>query len=497
MDFKKLVVAVFVLACAVLLVLFALLAYPVPGGDSGFFLVPALQLANAGVLTNPLFINEQAMRIIDPSGQKRFLFNPPLYPLLLNHGMIGASPWDIFLSIAILSSLVIGASALALYRMAARVGSLTWPALSAVLLALLALASGLVGSSGRPEILASLWVALGILVFLHGNRRHDWILFGFLGGLMLSTHLVSGILALLVLGALFAARYQPRETLARFSGAALVELLTFTAVVSLGPFGVWETVRGAVINASQVSSGYAEQFSNLFTPSQFLHYYFLSPATPFYGLVVLLVFVSSVFFYRRYRVRIVSPFLFKLAAVGLVLAVGSILYSVGHVFYLVAFAPLLFLGFLRYFWEGGAAPKVAVLVVLALVATGIVRIILLFPVYLQATPTLSEARGVFRAASQQSSIQGLRIGVTGSFWTLSEDYDRMYLYNTYPEKPREDTALIFFQQRYSGLRTPPEIAGCVLIENRFSSTPPHVLGVPLGNTMPGYAYAAYQCSAPL
>jgi len=89
----------------------------------------------------------------------------------------------------------------------------------------------------------------------------------------------------------------------------------------------------------------------------------------------------------------------------------------------------------------------------------------------------------------------MRFGVTGSFWSLSEDYHRMYLYD-WPEGPKEGTASIFFQQRYSGMLTPPEIPGCVLANNQFSSAVPRLLGVKLGNTMPGYGYAVYDCRSP-
>ncbi|MFH1162125.1 MAG: hypothetical protein V1696_02525 [Candidatus Jorgensenbacteria bacterium] len=473
--------------------MFAYHAYPVPGGDSEFFLVPALQFANGKGLTTPLFPDEQAINLIDPSGAKRFLIYPPLYPLLLSRGMASASPVDIFVSIAALNTLTIWLSAFVFYKAVKRERAANWSDVLVAVLGLLALASGLVGGSNRPEILGSLWVVLGILVFLWAGKKYDWIWYGVLLGLMFSTHFVGGIVALLIIGTMFAARFEWQRALARISAVLFAAVLIFCAVVALGPFGVRETVAGTIKNALMVSAGHAAQFSEWFTLPNFLHYYFLSPVTPFYGFVVLLMFVSGLFFFRKYRNRLVSPVIFAACVAGLVGVLGSMIYSVAHILYLLIFAPLLFLGFIRYLSESGIVPKIITVAVLALVATGFVRTVLLLPSFLEERRGFYEVREAFGKVMREHPDKDTRFGVTGSFWSLSEDYGRMYLYNYWPERPKEGTAFIFFQQRYSGLLTPPEIAGCVLANNAFSQETPKIFGMKLGNTMPGYGYAVYEC----
>ncbi|MEK7169288.1 MAG: hypothetical protein AAB377_00975 [Patescibacteria group bacterium] len=490
---KKAALVLVCLAIAALFLVFAKNAYPVPGGDSEFFLVPALQFSNEGILTNPLFSDEQSIDSIDPSGMKRFLIYPPLFPLILNHGMTGAAPLDIFLTIAILNILVIWLSAWIFFRATKKDGELGWSKVFAVILGLLALASGLVGGSGRPEILGSLWAVLGILAYFYAGKKYDWSLYGILLGLMLATHLVGGIIALLVLGTVFAARHKPKEFFGRIFGALILGILTLFLTIKLGPFGIWETLSGTVKNALAVSAGYTAQLSEWFTLSKFIQYYFLSPVTPFYAFVVILLLVSGWFFYKKYRPQISSPRLFALCAVGLLIMLASMIYSVGHIFYLLIFAPIIFLGFLCYFSEAGNFSKMAVFMTLALVSTAFLRTIILFPSFLKEEPTFAQVREVFAKKSGEHKNDNLKFGVTGSFWSLSEDYGRMYVY-PWPEKPKENTAFIFFQQKYSGMIFPPEISGCDISDDKFSGEAPKFLGIKLGNTAPGYNYAVYKCA---
>ena len=131
--------------------------------------------------------------------------------------------------------------------------------------------------------------------------------------------------------------------------------------------------------------------------------------------------------------------------------------------------------------------------VFILVATGFLRTTLLFPFFLKQGAALEEARAHFAELVRPLESEDALIGVTGGLWTLTENYEKVYAYNTWPEKPKEKTALVFFQQRYSGMRTPSAIDGCTLTYDSFSGSLPQIFGIKLGNTMPGYGYAVYDC----
>jgi hypothetical protein len=171
---------------------------------------------------------------------------------------------------------------------------------------------------------------------------------------------------------------------------------------------------------------------------------------------------------------------------------SKVTYSLGHVFYVSLFAPLIFAIFIFYFLKTGLFFKSVIIITFLLVGTGIVRTALLFPSFVAQGATLDNARKQFEVVINQRG-RAMKIGLTGGLWALTEEY-----YNTYPyaslEKLRDGTALIFFQQRYSGMLTPPPIEGCALFYDRFSKEIPRMFGVRLANTMPGYGYAIYDCS---
>ena len=118
-DFKKIAIIFACLFIAALFLVFALNAYPVPAGDSQFFLVPAVQFAHNGTLISPLFPSEWEMDLlIDPSGMRRFLFYPPLFPLAVSFLMPVASALGVFTALAFLNIAVVAFSAFAFYKIA-------------------------------------------------------------------------------------------------------------------------------------------------------------------------------------------------------------------------------------------------------------------------------------------------------------------------------------------------------------------------------------------
>lgn len=478
---------------SVLLLVFAYYAYPVPAGDSLYFVVPAVQFKEKGELTSPLYPSEWMMdKIIDPSGAKQFLFYPPLFPLVTSALSPEATPRGALIAIAFINIAVVWLSALLLYKVANKRGKHSWQKTLIMLLVLVALASSL-AENGRPEVLARLWLVMGCLVPLYVPKKYAYIFYGILLGLMFATHPPAGIFSLLALGIAFGATYTFKDVILQGSKILSIGFVTALGGIALGPFSIRETVEGTFRHAVTVSHIVAGETQKWLTPSNFFHNYIVSPTAPWYGLVALLILISGIFFYRKYRVRMVSPLISLVSAVALAYAMGKITYTIGHNFYLTLFAPLIFLVFAKLFLEGNIAWKGLTVFVCVLVTTGFIRTTLLFPFFLQQGATLEEARADFAELARPLEGKDGLIGVTGGLWTLSEDYEKVYAYNTWPERPKEKTALVFFQQRYSGIRTPPAIEGCARTYDSFSRDLPRIFGVKLGNTMPGYGYAVYDC----
>ncbi len=488
---KQGVVGIVALGAALLLFAFAGRAYPVPAGDSVFFITPALELATHGTLTNMLFIDKTEMNnLIDPTGQNRFLFYPPLFPLALRALMFAPTPQAAFLAIALMNTLVVIFSALLFYKTAAENGKISWGMVCIIALALLALMAGLDIDNGRPELLARVWVVLAALVPFYA-KRYDWLWYGLLLGLMGATHTIGAVALFLIIGTVYAAKHRTKEALKRLVFVAGLGAMLAALIVTLGPFSLADTIHGIFAHAGAVRGSVTSAVGTAFTVHNLVHFYLFSAMTPFYGLVILLMLGTGWFFYRTYRDRIKSRTLFIICTALLALVLAQIIYTVGHVFYISLFAPLIFAAFIAFFARTKRLGKWLTIAVLALVSLGIVRTALLFPFMFQQ-PTLAEARMHFAEAAKALK-EGEKIGVTGGLWTLSENYEKMYMYNDWPEPPAEDTALVFFQERYSGLVMPPLIPGCRLETDKFSQDVPHLFGIKLANTMPGYGYAVYTC----
>jgi len=457
-----------------------------------YYLAPAVQFAAKGLLISPLYPSDWMMNnIVDLSGMKRFLYYPPLFPLLLSYLMPEATPQGNFIAVEILNIAVMFSSALLFYKIATKKNDLSWPKVFLIILFLITLAST-VAETGRPELLARLWVALGALVYFYVPKKYDWFCWGILLGLMFATHPAGGIFSIFVLGMLLGISLKPREIILKGSAIFFLGILIFLSVIALGPFSIGETFGGIFRHTIAVNHIVSQSTQKFFTFSNMLNYFIISPTAPFYGLVMLLTIVAGIYFYRKYWRHLISPRFVFLCTALLIFFLGQAI-LLGHAFYPSLFAPLSFSILIYFFLEKGIFKKIAVVVVFGLITTGILRTVALFPFFLKQRASLTEARVRFAELTKPFSESNAKIAVTGGFWSLTENYKNVYPYNTWPEKPKENTALLFFQQRYSGMLTPPEITGCNLISDKFSREIPKIFGVKLANTMPGYGYAVYNC----
>lgn len=489
---KKIIIFFSVLAIACAFLIFAKNAYPVPAGDSQFFLVPAVQLAENGKLVTPLFPDEKTIDfLIDPSGARRFLFEPPLFPLFLEILMPIPSVFGIFWSLAFLNVAILILNAFLFYKVIVKEKKSSWVYVLLVLISILALASGL-GESGRPEILVQLLVNSALLVLIFVSQKYAWIFYGIILGAVFAIHPGLGVMAFLILGIYYGVILKLNGVTLRMSAILFIAFFITLGIIKLGPFGIKETIEGTWANAITISHALSLGNQGFLKASDLLGRYIISQTAPFYGFVVLLVFMAGIYFVYKYRKKIASlTAVFIFILVLIVFLIKSV-FPGGHASYITAFAPLIFLILIRFFLEVNKYLKILTIFILVLVSTGFIRTALLFPFFIKQNEHLTEVRVDFAKFSSQYKNKGL-IGITGGLWTLTENYEGVYSYNVWPEKPKENTDLIFFQQRYSGMLEPPKIENCNIIEDKFSREIPKFLGIRLANTMPGYGYAAYSC----
>lgn len=492
LNSKKLAIVFFCILLAALFIIFAKNAYPVPAGDSQFFLVPAIQFAKNGLLISPLFPDEKTIDlIIDPTGMRRFLFEPPLFPLILSQLMLAPASYGIFFALGFINIALLFLSAFLFYKFAVKNRELKWSSVFLIFISLLALTSSL-AETGRPETLARLFIVLALLASFFILKKYDWIFYGIFLGLIFATHPALGFISILVLGIFFGATLKFKEIILKGSALILIAFFTVLGAISLGPFSIKETIEGTWANAITVSHALSTSNHEFLEFRNLIKYYFTSQAAPFYGLVIILTIIAGLFFFFKYRQKIVSLRATVFFGVALIAVFIKLIFSAGHIFYITAFAPVIFLVLFYFFLKTGSLGKISTVLVLILVSIGIIRTTLLFPSFLKQRPTLKQARVDY--AKIVSGRPNSLVGITGSLWPLTENYKNVYSYNSWPEKPKTDTDLVFFGQRYSGLLKPPKIKGCEIIDDKFSKEAPKFLGFKLGNTMPGYGYAVYNCN---
>ena len=337
-DSKKIAIVVAALGISGLFLMFAFFSYPVPAGDSIYFLVPAVQFAAHGALTTPLYPSEWMIdTVIDPTGARRFLFYPPLFPLLMGLIMPQANAYGIFWAIAVVNSGIIFLSAVLFYKITTRLGNLNWSKAALIALALVALAASL-AETGRPEVLARLFITIGALVPFYVTKKNDWIPFGILLGLMFATHPAGGIFSLFVLGVFWGITRTTRELVFTSVATLVSGLVVSLATIAAGPFGAYETIASTIRHARVAGNIFADEAPALFTLGNLFRHYIASPAAPFYGLIIILSLVGGAFLFKKYGKRFASPRIVVFSSFALVAIFAKVIYfMIGHVFYFVLF----------------------------------------------------------------------------------------------------------------------------------------------------------------
>ncbi len=496
-NFKKLVVIGALALTASLFLVFSFNAYPVPAGDSQFFVVPAIQYRAGAIMASPLFPSEWEIDLIlDPTGQRRFLFYPPFFPLIVSYLSYEASPVAAFLAIALINIAVLCLFFILMYYTVIRnkfsKNNFDWLSVFMMIFGLFALASSL-AENGRPEVLARLWVILGLFVYYFSGKKFDWFCYGILLGLMFVTHPPAAIFSILILGILFGVENKSKDALFKISATTLLSVAFGLLLIGVGPFDAKETIDGTFINALLVKHGASQTNDSWYTVSNLISHYLASPIAPFYGIALILFSIASFYFFKTRKDKIKSMIVVLVSFLLLVLVIYKIVVPLGHMFYFALFSPIIFLVVISFSLESKRWLKILTILVFFLVSTGFLRTTALFPYFLKQDAGLDDARANYLKLVNDYKGQKFLVGITGGLWTLTEDYKNVYSYNFWPEKPKENTSLIFFQQRYSGMINPPEIKGCSIISNSFSNELPKIFGYKLSNTMPGYGYSAYSC----
>lgn len=152
-------------------VLFASSVYPLPGADSNAYMPAAIVYANTGKLENPVFslADNPVVRLDD----HRFLWQPPLFPMVIGALMPTADARNAFVTLSIISSITLSINLLIWLIALQRSRTTDWLTLLTCVSALFACSAILLSlqKSGRPESLVALFCSLMVLCGIQYLRQ--------------------------------------------------------------------------------------------------------------------------------------------------------------------------------------------------------------------------------------------------------------------------------------------------------------------------------------
>jgi hypothetical protein len=463
--------------------LFGASAFPVPSADSHAFVPPAILFAAGGGLRAPL---SELTRHLDAQGAGRYLQYPPLFSLILAALLRNPTPRAAFRAIAALNVIDLSLSVLLFVRILRRsshpLGEASFLTCG---IAILGVATVLLGQqTGRPEVLATLWVLLAAHVAITLETERLVLPCGILLGLLGATHPMGGFLLGLVLTLHFAYYRPPSRALVLTVSVLALSLLVFAAILAGSPYGFAETLTGIRRHADIALISRASRPDLLF-------YWIESSGATFFAFPYLLLPAMVAGRLRERWGTIRSPVLFLTALpilIGTVLYTGVVLPELSYD--LLLFAPLVLATNLWVTLEAPQGSPLHAVVPAAhgLAAVGYLRMLVLFGFFLLHGTPLGAARMAFNRFLPERG----HVAITPSLWVVSEDYDRMRVFPFAEGTAQLDADVLMIQQTYSGLAEAPRLPGFRLVEDRFIHSPCRILGLTVARTVPGYSYAVYR-----
>lgn len=284
------------IASSIVLVIFAIFVFPIPGTDSFVFLPPALSYARGEGFTNAIYYVDQ---FTDPTHTHRFNYYVPFFPWLL--GLVAKVAPDVrtmFVFCALLSAGALLLCARIFSRHAAGLQPIArWAALALFFY----LPIYLLPTVARPENITVVFALLAYLVY-QVRDRFSPLVFGLLisgiFGLMLASQILAFFFAFLVFALCELLREaQPLRRLPGIAAIGFASVAIACALIAVGPIGLPETIRGIGLHLDFVNLRHDNSIRQVF------YFWMLAPLSfGFGGLFLLAVFL----FARQMRDKLVA-----------------------------------------------------------------------------------------------------------------------------------------------------------------------------------------------
>jgi hypothetical protein len=449
--------------------------FPLPGGDSIDVLPPAMEIAKGNSLVNPLSMVAGMM-----DSERRFLYYPPLFQLVVGHAMPSADPQWMFLIIGFINSACLFMLAYFLVRR----GVPPWIAF----LTLLATATTMTyHRSGRAETLACLIFMLGWAASLLRDPRYRIAAMSMCMGAMAATHVVGYILCIPLVWMVEGFYGRTRTALISTVAIGAGSSLWFFLLMAWSPLGTFETLKMIHYHATLAVFPV--------NPHKFHYYYLFHPQAPGFAGVLMAAAAAVAAFLHRLKHEVPSG---KTVWAGFIVFMALDYYfagrSVNRNYNLLLFSPLFFY-LLAEAWSmqlGRLTGRVIIVLTLIVASSGYVRLCALYGVFLKSGVSLEQGRE--RMATLMKESPTAHIGITSGLWVLSEDYDRMYQWEPGVDKTylhSENSVRLLQQNNYALAPEDPVGNNYQRTIDFFVKGAPRIYGFRLGRVIPGYAFAVY------
>lgn len=484
-------VLVWIAACGVAaaLLLFARHAYPTPGTDAPSFLATAIDHRLGRGFVNPFY---PQMAYADPTGARRHIYYPPLFPLAVGALMRRATAGDAFLAVGLLrSASILLASALLLRIACAGRAPLAASTAALIALCLCGLATNWLPTLGRPEALATLLVIVAALGALRLSGPALAVFLGIMTGLVAATQPFGALELAAVIGLSASVRESPRTALAVTTAVAGIGLVIFASALALSPHGLSATLLG-MAHAYPYTPWSAPPGEQWWKP------WLTARRSTFYGPLLLIALACGThLLVRRGGVRARLPFTLFVLALAIFLYLGSLTHHSRRNYNALLLSPLLFAVVVHWFvasreWAARwtRLGRAACLACVLATAVGFVGYLIALPWFVTNGRGLAAARADWRSVPFPP---GARIVLMGNLWALTEDYDRIELLSASAlgeVMRRRPVPLLVLGQRPEHRGAPPPLSGFVLLREFFNPRwqPPPLLAPFLEED---YAFAVY------
>jgi hypothetical protein len=337
-------------------------------------------------------------------------------------------------------------------------------------LAIAATSAGVIAVAGRPESLAMSVCAMVVAIapkrpMTRASTRG--VAIGMLG-------VTSPVVAVVAAGVLGLCVEAPERTsLTRRSEvlatAAFAATTFVVAVTVLCPWPAGEWLAGLWRHSGIVFGAAAGG-----RPMRLWHYLIADPATPAIGILVV-VAIAAMWSATSWV---------GMAWTGLTLGVVSVRRP-EEAYYLVAFMPVWCVGLLAWARRSTRA-RTIVAVVLAPMAASLLLTAARFVAYQREGVSLDAARRQMSSWLPRSA----KAAATGGLWVLT---DGQRLVSWAPgHSPPTGVEWLLVQQADTGRSSPPAVDGFRLVGENFVRHAPRLIGLPIGRTVKGYAFAIYR-----